>query len=198
MNIFSSHISFERLADLVEGRLPPVEQLQLLPHVSTCTRCATEKAWLERVTSLMRADIMEDVPPAIIARARRLLQPQAPLIPTERRCILALLRFDSLQQPLALGVRGGQATARQILVNAEEYDLDLRITPVGSAWQVSGQLLGPDPKGQIELQGPAQTVQAGCNQLGEFNLPLVSAGSYNFILRVADLDIELPRLDIGL
>jgi anti-sigma factor RsiW len=63
VNIFTSHVSFERLVDLVEGRLPANEQSQLLVHLSDCARCAADKAWLERVIGLMRADTAEDAPP---------------------------------------------------------------------------------------------------------------------------------------
>jgi hypothetical protein len=197
VNIFSSHIGFERLVDLVEGRLPPAEQIPLLTHLSTCARCAAEKAWLEKVIGLMRTDAGEDAPPAAIARARRLFQPRMVSAPSERRRVLALLRFDSRQQPLGIGVRSGQPAGRQLLFKAEEYDLDMRITPAGSDWQVSGQLLGPDTKGQVELQGAAGMVQAELNDLGEFNLPLTPPGVYGFVLRLGSLAVEIPPLEIG-
>lgn len=194
MNVFSSHISFERLADLVEGRLPPAEQSQLLIHLSGCDRCAAEKAWLEQVIGLMRTDTTEDAPSAVIARARRLFQPQ--VAPTKRR-VPALVYFDSRGRPLALGVRSGQPAAWQLLLKAGDYDLDMRITPVDAAWQISGQLLGPDTNGQIELQGDAGVVQADLNNLGEFSLPPTPPGVYRLVLRLADLEVELHQLEIG-
>jgi hypothetical protein len=227
MNIFSSHLSFERLVDLVEGRLPPAEQTPLLTHLSSCTRCAAEKAWLERVIGLMRADTNEDAPPAVIARAQRLFQTRvAPVSPEAatgsplRRRISALLHFDSLQRPLALGMRGGQPAARQLLLKAEDYELDVRITPAGTTWQVSGQLLGPETKGQVELrraagdsppvpgttqpksdrdssQDATGMLQAELNDLGEFNLPPARPGVYQLLLRLGNLEVELPPLEIG-
>jgi hypothetical protein len=197
VNIFSSHISFERLVDLADGRLPPAEQSQWLVHVASCARCAAEKAWLERVIGLMRADTSEDAPPAVIARARRLFQARAAPASTEQRRIPALVHFDSRQRPVALGIRSGQPAARQLLLKAEGYDLDVRITPTGADWQVSGQLLGPDTNGQVELQGVAGTVQAELNDLGEFSLPPTSPGVYSLILRLGNLEVELPHLEIG-
>jgi anti-sigma factor RsiW len=198
VNTFSAHSGFERLVDLVEGRLLPAEQSQLLAHISGCARCAADKAWLERVISLMRTDTSEDAPPAVIARARRLFQARTAPPPTERRRIPALVHFDSRQRPLALGVRSGQPAARQLLLKAEDYDLDVRITPTGAAWQVSGQLLGLETIGKVELQGETAAVQTELNDLGEFSLPLVPAGTYNLILRLADLDVDLPTLYIGI
>jgi hypothetical protein len=145
----------------------------------------------------MRTDLSEDAPPAVIARARRLFRPQAAPTPPERRRIPALLRFDSRQQPLALGVRSGQPAVRQLLLKAEDYDLDVRIIPAGADWQVSGQLLGPTVNGQIELQGDAGILQAALNDLGEFSLPPTSSGVYSLILRLGNLEVELPQLEIG-
>jgi anti-sigma factor RsiW len=198
VNIFSSHLSFERLVDLVEGRLSPAEQDQALDHLAACARCAAEKTWLEQVIGLMRSDTSEDAPPAVITRARRLFQSRTAPTPTERRRISALLQFDSLQRPLALGVRSGQPAARQLLLKAENFDLDVRITPIRAAWQVSGQILGLETSGQVELQSETTTVRAELNNLGEFTLPPVPAGSYNFLLRLADLDVDLPTLYIGI
>jgi anti-sigma factor RsiW len=197
VKIFSPHIRFEQLADLVEGRLPPEEQSRLRAHISTCPNCAAELAWLEKVIDLMRADAGEDAPPAAVARARRLLRSHPAVAPSERRRIPALLQFDSRQQPLALGMRSDQPAARQLLLKADEYDLDLRLTPAGAAWQLSGQVLGPDAAGQVEQAGEAGLAQAGLNELGEFSLPPTSPGVYRLILRLDNLDVEFPRLEIG-
>jgi anti-sigma factor RsiW len=197
MKPFSSHLSFERLVDLVEGHLSPAEQKPLLAHITSCARCAAEMRWLEQVIGLMRTDTSEDAPPDVIDRARRLFQPRPTPVPSDWRRIVALVNFDSQQRPLALGVRSGQPAARQLLLKAEDYDLDLRITPAGSAWQVTGQLLGPESAGEVELQGGDGLIQAELNDLGEFSLPPTPAGVYRLILRLAQVEIELPRLEIG-
>jgi anti-sigma factor RsiW len=197
MNIFSSHPSFERLIDLVEGRLPPLEQTSLLAHLSTCTRCAADQSWLKRVIDVMRTDTGEDAPPAVIARARRLFKSRQSPAPTERRRISAQLYFDSRQQAPALGVRGGQAVDQQLLLKAEAYDLDLRLTPADTVWQLSGQVLGPDVAGQVELHGSAGPLRAELNDLGEFNLPAIPPGRYQLTLRLAHLEVDFPALEIG-
>jgi hypothetical protein len=197
VNIFSSHPSFERLVDLVEGRLPPAEQIPLLTHLSTCERCAAERAWLTQVIGLMRTDTGEVVPSLLTARARRLFRPRVAPISTERRRIPALLQFDSRQSPLGVGVRGGEPAARQLLLKAEGYDLDVRISPAGSAWQVSGQLLGPETTGRIELHGDSSTTGIDLNDLGEFSLPPVRPGRYRLLLCLPDFDAELSPLDLG-
>jgi hypothetical protein len=112
--------------------------------------------------------------------------------------ILAVLRFDSAQSPLALGQRAGPAPARQLLFSAGAHDLDLRLTPAGEAWVVTGQVLGPDTAGRAELRGAANVVQAVLSDLSEFALPAVPAGRYALVLHLADAEVEVADLPVGI
>jgi anti-sigma factor RsiW len=200
MSFLSPHISFERLTDLVEGRLSADEWADLHGHLAACSRCAADLSWLTRAITLMRTDDSQDTPALVIARAVRLFRSraeQAASAPNLRQRVLALLRLDSAQPPLALGLRAGQAAARQLLFSAGERDLDVRLTPAGDAWVVSGQLLGPEASGQAELRGEAIRVQASLNDLSEFVLPPVPAGHYGLILHLKEAEIEVPNLQIG-
>jgi anti-sigma factor RsiW len=191
------HIPFPRLVDLVEGRLPFDAQEQARAHVSACSRCAEQVAWLDRVIGLMRTDDAEDPPSDAIERVKRMFRtPATPNRPAPQQ-IRAVLRFDSAKLPQALGMRAGQAGVRQLLFYAEGYDLDLRITPADAMWAVSGQMLGPDASGQVELRGQAGPVAATLNDLSEFTLPPVPSGSYTLILHLADAEIEVIGLEIG-
>lgn len=49
------HQPFERLVDLVDGRLGLHEQARVGEHVGACAICAADVAWLERTTTLLRA-----------------------------------------------------------------------------------------------------------------------------------------------
>jgi hypothetical protein len=111
--------------------------------------------------------------------------------------VRAWLRFDSAQRPLAPGLRAGQAAARQLLFSAGERDLDIRLTPAGTAWMISGQVLGSEASGQAELRGDAIQVQAELGDLSEFALPPVPAGRYTLILRLAEAEIEVTDLEVG-
>jgi hypothetical protein len=111
--------------------------------------------------------------------------------------IVAALQFDSAQTPVAAGVRSGQPVARQMLFSAEPYDVDLRIAPRGDAWQVAGQVLGPCEGGRVLLQSDRDTVEAPLNELCEFALPPVPAGSYMLALRLADAEIAIDTLNVG-
>ena len=203
MSISFDHIPFTHLVDLVEGRLARGERALVEAHVAACPRCAADVAWLERVIGLMRTDDSEAPPRHILAQVRRMFRaPAEPAAATPRRRIAAALQVDSARGPLAFGIRTGAAAERQMLFTAAEYDLDLRVAPSGSLWQVSGQVLGTDDEQQaplqtIELHGPAGAVRATLNSLSEFTLPPTPAGSYTLTLHLADIDIAIAELEIG-
>lgn len=196
MSIPSAHIPFVHLVDLVEGRMPADEQARSQSHLSGCPRCGADYAWLRRVIDLMRTDGSEDAPPHVVARAARLLRPrsEAPLVGV--RHWFATLRFDSAQVPSVVGVRAGQPAERQLLFSAGELDLDLRVTPADAQWVVSGQVLGQEVDGHVELAGPG-AARAPLNELSEFKLPPVAAGTYMLTLRSADFEIVIEGLEVG-
>jgi anti-sigma factor RsiW len=194
MNKFITHIPFDRLVDLAEGRLLPADREQLLAHLAACARCSTEAAEIERLIGLMRLDTSKEAPRAVIARAVDLLSRRTSSKPR----FPASLRFDSLGLAPAFGVRSGEPSARQLLYSAVAHDVDLRIEPSGQAWVLSGQVLGESAAGgRAELLGMESTRQASLNEQGEFTFPPVRAGDYRFVLDLAAFRIEIDALKIG-
>lgn len=196
----AASIPFEQLVDLVEERLPPEERQALLTLAATRPQDMATIAWLERVLGRMQDDATEnaDAPAALVARTLQLFAPRvAPPAPQLRERVLAMLRFDSLLQPLALGVRAGRAATRQVLFNANDWDIDLRISRSGTQWIVAGQVLGPGEGGTVELQGPMVAVRTTMNELWEFALPPVPSGDYNLTLTLKNTEIRTPSLRVG-
>ena len=200
MKSIFTHLPFAKLADMAEGRLASDERTKSLEHVSACSRCSKELASLEHVIGLMRTDMAEDAPAAVVSRAVNLFRSRAAATASEPslvKRILAALSFDSLQMSPVYGVRSGQPAARQLLYSAGENDLDLRVTPSGEAWVVSGQVLGAEcAGGKIELEGASGVSHAELNDQCEFRLPPVPAGSYHLRLRIADTEVEVPELEL--
>jgi anti-sigma factor RsiW len=192
-----NHLTFAKLADLAEGRLSSNEQEASSSHLSTCSRCTAKLASLNSVVGLMRTDRAEDAPPELVARAINLFRSRAATRqPSLVKRIVAALSFDSLQMSPAFGVRSGQSSARQLLFVAGEYDLDLRITQNGETWNVSGQVFGEEcVGGKIELEGET-AIRADLNNQCEFTMAAVPAGSYQLRLRLPDLEVEIPQLEL--
>jgi hypothetical protein len=198
VSIGSHHIAFDRLIDLVEGRLSPDEQTQLQAHISACSRCTTQLAWLERVIGLMRTNDYEEPPARVAANISRVFGSYSPSPSSSlRQHIMAVLRFDSAQLPLSVGRRSESSAERQLVFTAENLDLEVQVTESGSLWEVSGQVLNVDARGLAELHGPAGEVRATLNEVGEFLLTPVPAGRYTLLLHLTTVEIEIPELKIG-
>lgn len=193
-----NHLPFEKLADLAEGRLNSEERAQSQSHVSTCARCAEKLGELQSVISLMQTDRAEDAPSPLMTDAINLFRSrQVSKEPSLIKRIAAALSFDSLQMSPAFGVRSGQSAARQLLYSAGEYDLDLRVTQSGEVWNVSGQIFGAEcASGQIEFTSESTSARADLNEQCEFALSALPSGSYQLRLRVKELEVEIPELEL--
>ena len=197
MNMTSHHISFAKLTDLAEDRLLADERTSLLAHLSACSRCPAQLARVERVIGLMRTDTAEDAPREAITQAVSLFRSRPAVAePSVVRRIVAALSFDSRGMSPALGMRSGQTATRQLLYSAGENDLDLRVTPSGETWIISGQVLGQCTGGEVELGGADRAAQTELNELCEFTLAPVPTGRYTLRLRLTGMEIEVPEIEL--
>ncbi len=119
------------------------------------------------------------------------------------RWVVAVLRADGwASPPAALALRSVRPAARQLLYSAEGRDIDLRIVPGPESFVLTGQVLGPDEHGRIELQrhggAAGSPLQAELDALGEFRLAGVEPGRYRLMLHAGDTTIEVPELDVGM
>ncbi|HEX8492037.1 MAG TPA: hypothetical protein VF658_04290 [Pyrinomonadaceae bacterium] len=191
------HLPFKTLADMAENRLSADERASLLGHVSACSHCSGQLDKLTQLVQLMRTDTAEDAPRDVKANAVALFHSRAASAkPSVVRRVLAALNFDSAQSMPAYGLRSGQSQARQFLYSAGENDVDLRVKPSGESWIVSGQVLGQCTGGQVSLKGDAGMTSASMNDLCEFTLPPVPSGRYTLQLRLTDVEVEVPDLDL--
>lgn len=189
--------TFSELVGIAEGRVTSAEAAEIRERLDADPHVAEDLAWLTHVIDLMRSDESVEPPLPVVQRAVRLFAQRAmPPRPNMVQRIVAVLRFDSASMPLAVGVRSGQPVPRQLVWSAEPYDIDLRITPHGDTWQVSGQVLGPCTGGQVTL-GDSTTVDATLNDLCEFALPPVPAGRYALALHLTDAEITIDMVEVG-
>lgn len=197
MNLTFQHLPFEKIADLAEGRLLSEEREAAEAHLSGCSRCSAQLARLEQTINLMRADESVDAPRDVVFSVVNMFRQRADAKePSLVRRVLAALSFDSAQVSPAYGVRSGQATARQMLFSAGDNDLDLRVQPSGEQWVVSGQVLGECTGGRVELAGTDAETAADLNERCEFTLPAVPSGSYTLRLRLNEVEVEIPELQL--
>ncbi len=199
MNTTSKHIPFAELADLAEKRASAEKQTSSQAHMSTCAACAQQLDRLQQVLTLMRTDTAADAPRDVLAFAVNIFTARKDSHqPSLLRRLVAALSFDSSSDLMpAFGVRSGQAISRQLLYSAEETDIDLRITPQDQGWIVAGQVLGGEcVGGRIEIEGEDELTTAELNELCEFALPPLAAGTYKLRLRLGNSEIEIPQLEL--
>ena len=191
------HISFDKIADLVEGRLASGEQAQVLSHLQGCDQCSQLQARLAKTLELMRDDNSEDAPPDAISRAISLIDLRKAQAPSGLRRLFAALTFDSFQQAHAFGMRAGESAERHLLFIAGGNKVHLQVTSSGEEWIVAGQVLGPCAGGEVEAQSKTGLVKTALNQSCEFTLPSLSEGEYDLIFRLGDVELEIPELKLG-
>lgn len=192
------HTPFNQLADIADGRLIPDQEI--VKHLDTCPVCAADLAWLKRTISLLRSATTEEPPQATVALIKTRFRQRHARTPLLSNLIQSILRFDSIVSRPAFGLRAGAATERQLLFSADSYEIDLRIMPQGNLWVVSGQILSSDSdsisSGTVELMGP-DVSSAEMNELSEFSLPPVAAGSYKLAIRFAESAVIISDLELG-
>jgi hypothetical protein len=159
---------------------------------------------------VQRAAALPDAPASLVrsaiaafpARTTSVLQDLA-----ERavRLIVATLSFDSWASPaLAGGMRSRPSDTRHLLFSTMGRDIDLRISPDAGTFALTGQVLGIDESGVVELTAQAETDAADASvrttsldAFGEFRLDAVSRGTYQLTLRLSGDAIRLPPIVVG-
>ncbi len=144
---------------------------------------------------------LHDAPEWLIGTAVALWRSPAPAPPSPLQRIAAMLRFDNWAATPAPALRSAGLPPRQLLFAAAGRDIDLRIVPVAPArFEISGQVLGPDERGEVRLERAADGSDArrvALDAAGGFELGAVPAGRWRLQLQFDAETIDLPDLDIG-
>lgn len=197
MNIFSPHIPFDELAGLAEGH--ETTSPEALAHLATCSECSSQLQSIKQMISSMRADTTEDAPAGLVQYAKNIFRGQVlKRGPSLIQIIVASLTFDSLTNAPAFGLRSQATVGRQLIYSTETADIDVRVSPENDQWQIAGQILGADcPGGDVDLESEEFSASAPLNELCEFSFGAVPAGAYKLSIRLPDILIETPRLELG-
>jgi hypothetical protein len=190
----SAHASLEILADIVEDRANPGAREAAMAHVATCSACDDTLRRLRQLIHMMRSDTVADAPRDVLISAINILSPKRQM-PLPR--IIATLIFDSRNVSPAFGIRSLRSTSRQLLYTAKETDLDLRITIQNEECVVAGQVIREGcAGGLVEISGATVSTEASLNELCEFTLPPIPVGNYSLRVRMVDVEIEIPELEL--
>lgn len=191
----SLHISLETLVDIVEGRATSAALEGAVAHISSCSECVDTLRRLQELILMMQSDTAKDAAVDLLQSAIDIFSPERQSPPL--RHIIAILTFDSRQAGSAFGVRSIRSTSRQLLYSAQETDLDLRITVQNDECIVAGQVIRDGcVSGRVEISGDAGSAAANLNEVCEFTLPAIPLGNYSLRVKLADVQIEIPELEL--
>lgn len=191
----ASHISLETLVDIVEGRATSAALEGAVAHISTCSDCVDTLRRLQQVILTMKSDMAADAPRDLLQSAINIFSPERQ--PPTLRHIIAVLTFDSRHAGPAFGIRSLRSTSRQLLYSAQDTDVDLRITVQNDECIVAGQVIRDGcVSGRVEISGDAGSASASLNEVCEFTLPAIPLGNYSLRVKLPDVQIEIPELEL--
>jgi hypothetical protein len=201
MKFFNSHLSTEKIADAIENRLSANEIDSFEAHLEGCQDCANEYKALEHSIGLMRRDDAKDAPAEALKFAFDLFRTRKQLVPREQTVaqkILATLKLDVSPFSPVFGERSAAASAeRQMLFDAGDFDVDLRIQGGENGFNLAGQILGElSDRNSIRLENKEGKFEATISALGEFEFKNVPTGIYDLTLLLGDSEIVVEDLII--
>jgi len=197
MSIISPHIPFTELAELAEDKSQTSPET--FAHLASCSECSSQLQTIQQTIGLMRSDTAEDAPAELVQYAKRIFREKVVTRgPSLLNILVAALTFDSLSNAPAFGLRSQATAGRQLIYSTETADIDLRVSPENDQWQIAGQILGADcANGDVDLEGDGFSASAKLNELCEFSFGSVPAGAYKVSIRLPDVLIETPPLELG-
>jgi hypothetical protein len=151
-----------------------------------------------RIVALMQADDSTDAPQDSVTWAKNIFRARAAEPKTSLvQKIMAVLQADLSPQRAAFGERSAATgQARQMLFDAGNNNLDLRIKENENGWEIHGQILGDGfAGGTIELSGD-ETYQAAINEMSEFKFTGVVKGNYNVTANNGEIELSIEGLTV--
>lgn len=148
---------------------------------------------IEKIIRLMQTDNSVDAPEDSIRWSKNLFRSKQKE-PSTLEKIKAVLKIDLAPGKAVFGERSGAAEARQMLFEAGSRAVDLRISERKDGFEIRGQVLGD---GFEKCEVSLGVYLSRANDLSEFRLTGVGAGTYTLILSSGKEAIELEGLEIS-
>jgi hypothetical protein len=190
------HLSSETALDFVEGRLEKNQEGFWRGHLEICKDCRLDVGlWRLLGMDLKRSHLMS-ASEQDLEKAVRIFHPRLEKSGSKLRQLLATVIFDSFHEPAFAGARGATAaTARQLIMRAEEFDIHIKIWGEHDRKQMLGQLLPRASETFIHmarfhlLRNGERLDSTAVDEMGEFHFRDVPDGDLS-------LQIDLPNLTV--
>ncbi len=150
---------------------------------------------IKRIITLMQLDDSVDAPADAIKWSKnifrsRVAEPKRSMVET----VLAVLQMDLSPNKAAFGERSVSTTqTRQMLFEANENSIDLRISSDENGFALKGQILGEGFENTTVKIGEFETKT---NDLSEFKFENITSGNYDLILKSDEKEIVLKGIEL--
>lgn len=151
---------------------------------------------INKIIHLMQTDDSVNAPDDSVKWAKNIFrtrraEPKKSLV----QKVLAVLQMDLSGAQPAFGERSAAGSqTRQMLFQAGDNSVDLRISKGEKGLALQGQILGEGFNNSIVRLGD---FQAKANELSEFKFTEISSGTYDLILQTADKEIVIAGLELN-
>ncbi|MBA2736274.1 MAG: hypothetical protein H0U50_05725, partial [Pyrinomonadaceae bacterium] len=144
---------------------------------------------INKIVYLMETDDSIDAPGDSIKWAKNIFrtrsaQPGKSII----QKVLAVLQMDLLPNKAAFGERSASAKSRQMLFQAGDNGIDLRISASGKDFALRGQILG---EGFADCTVKFGDFETTANELSEFSFFNIPGGKYDLTLQSGETEITI-------
>jgi hypothetical protein len=155
---------------------------------------------INRIIYLMQTDKSFDAPADAIQWSKNLFraraaEPKKSIIET----VLAVLQLDLSPNRAAFGERSASTLqARQMLFEAGDNGIDLRIKQEEKGLNVQGQILGEGfANCLVRIFNETDSFEVRTNELSEFKFAEISSGIYNLSLQASEKEIVVENLELN-
>ena len=152
---------------------------------------------LDQIIELMQSDDSVDAPVDSIKWAKNLYRTRR-TEPSLIKRFVASLQVDLPPGKPAFGERSGLATSsRQMLFNAGEHAIELRISSESAHVSMNGQVLGDGFAGaEFALSSGSLRRTMTLGQMSEFEVSDLPKGFYTLTIRSQEKEIVIENVDI--
>jgi len=204
MTDFRTHFEDDAWLGFVRGLVIAEEKQAMRAHLNQgCEECRqTYEAW-QRFVEIAKQEAWDVAPESAIRFVKAAFALRRRVAFRQGLAHVAERIFDSFQEPLPMGLRGSPASPRQLLYQAGNLLIDLRLEQnPGASGALTGQVVSAQSgqstgcAGVVLLREPNTVIaQTITNSLGEFQLDFERQDDLRVCLELLDgtlLDVVLP------
>ena len=153
----------------------------------------------ERIITLMMNDRSEDAPADARKYVKNLFRTRAAEPqPSMLRRIIGVLAMDLAPAKAAFGERSAAgAEARQMMFDADENAVDMRVSAAAAGFDIRGQILGSGFENcDAEISGDSVSIRIQIDSNGGFAFTGLKAGTYSLTIKGTASDIVIEKFTL--